>query len=97
MTILAGFDLDGRRLAGAIATEGDAAVGVSNVFVTGAVRNEGVATALMDAFAGATAAIVERFPDRPVVGYEAGAALAIALATGFQAVGPLRVWFRDPP
>jgi hypothetical protein len=34
------------------------------------------------------------FPGQAVAGYESGAGLAAALAGGFEAVGPLRVWVR---
>ncbi|WP_315096610.1 hypothetical protein [uncultured Cellulomonas sp.] len=33
----------------------------------------------------------------PLVGYESGADLAVAVAAGFEPVGPLRVWVRDHP
>jgi hypothetical protein len=95
VTFLAGRDLEGRPLAGAIATEGDAAVGISNVFVKGATDASGAAAALAATYASATAAIVQRFPGRPLVGYEAGAALIGAQAAGFQVIGPLRVWLRE--
>ena len=34
----------------------------------------------------------EIFPGLPLVGYEEGDALRGALLTGFEAIGPLRVW-----
>jgi hypothetical protein len=37
-----------------------------------------------------------RHPEAWIVGYERGAGLDAALAAGFTAVGPLRVWARDP-
>lgn len=95
VTILAGRDHGGRMAAGAVATAGDEAVGISNVFAVGAgdgVDREGVAAAFADAFAGATAAIVERFPDRAVVGYLSTAEVPAARAAGFETIGPLRVW-----
>lgn len=95
VTILSGHDRDGRRRAGAIATETETAVGISNVFAIGAHGGGGTAGSFAAAFAAATAAIVERFPDRPLVGYETGTALAAALALGFETAGPLRVWRRE--
>lgn len=93
VAILSGHDRGGRRRAGAIATEGETAVGISNVFITGAERGDDVA-AFGHAFAGAAAAIGGRYPGRPIVGYLAGARLAVAAAAGFEAIGPLRVWLR---
>lgn len=93
VTILSGMDRNGRRRAGAIATEGDEAIGISNVFVTGA-EDDGDAAAFGPAFAGAAAAIGGRYPGRPIVGYLAGARLAAAQAAGFEPIGPLRVWLR---
>jgi hypothetical protein len=93
VTILSGHDRGGRRRAGAIATEGDTVVGISNVFVTGA-REDGDAAAFGSAFAGAAAAIGARYPGRPIVGYLAGPRLEAAQAAGFEAIGPLRVWLR---
>jgi hypothetical protein len=93
VTILAGRDRDGRLLAGAVATEGDEAVGISNVFVVGADDGDGgAAAAFADVFAGATAAIIERFPDRSIVGYETAVELPAARAAGFDTIGPLRIW-----
>jgi len=97
VTILSGRDPEGRRRAGAIATEGEAAVGISNVFAIDEHGDRGSADACSAAFAAATTAIVDRFPDRPLVGYETGLALDAALALGFEAAGPLRVWLRDAP
>ena len=94
VAILSGLDRGGRRRAGAIATGGAAAVGISNVFVTGAEPVDDAA-AFGQAFAGATAAIGGRYPGRPIVGYLAGERLAAAQATGFEPIGPLRVWLRS--
>jgi hypothetical protein len=93
VTILAGRDGGGRLAAGAVATEADEAVGISNVFAVGARdEDEGTASAFADAFAGATAAIVERFPGRPIVGYQSTDDLAAARAAKFETIGPLRIW-----
>ena len=79
-----------RIVAGAIANRTGDVVGLSNVFAPdGAAARfwPGCVRTAMDAFAGL-----------PLVGYEHGGELAIALAIGFEAVGPLRVWVRaaDP-
>ena len=39
-------------------------------------------------------AVSDRHPEAWIVGYERGAALDVALAAGFTAIGPLRVWNR---
>ena len=96
VAILSGRDRNGRRVAGAIATEGDAAVGISNVFAVGA-EDDDPGAAFANAFVDAAAAIVERFPDRPIVGYLSDTRLAAATAAGFATVGPLRVWLREGP
>lgn len=84
VTVL-GRDGDGAPPAGAILhrTEigGTPVVGLWNAF------GDGPAVA---------AAASDRFPDSWVVGYEVGAELERALAAGFVAVGPLRVWHREP-
>ncbi len=96
VTILAGRHPGGRLAAGAVATEGGAAVGISNVFAVGAGDDDGAAAATFaDVFAGATAAIVERFPDRSVVGYLSTVELAAARAAGFETIGPLRIWLLE--
>jgi hypothetical protein len=41
------------------------------------------------------AAVAARFPDRPLVGYEAGSDLQGALGAGFEPVGELRIWGRS--
>jgi hypothetical protein len=43
------------------------------------------------------AAASSRHPDAWIVGYEPGDELATALAAGFTALGPLRVWHREVP
>ena len=96
VTILAGRDRRDRLAAGAIATEGQEAVGISNVFAVGA-DDESLPLAFADVFADATAAIVDRFPDRPVVGYLSTDALPAALAAGFETTGPLRIWLLSGP
>ena len=90
VTIFAAHDDVGAFAAGAVATEGDAAIGISNVFAV-----DGAALTFAEAFAEATAAIAERFPDDPIVGYLSTDRLAAAAAAGFETIGPLRVWLLD--
>ena len=90
VTIFAARDDVGAFAAGAVATEGDAAIGISNVFAV-----DGAALTFAEAFAEATAAIAERFPDDPIVGYLSTDRLAAAAAAGFETIGPLRVWLLD--
>ena len=75
-----------RIVAGAIANRTDDVVGLSNVFAP--------AGAAARFWPGCVGAVMEAFAGLPLVGYERGDELAIALALGFEAVGPLRVWAR---
>ena len=76
-----------RLVAGAIAHRAANVVGWSNLFVP---------TVQADRFRGeCLAQVVRAFPGLPVVGYEAGEALARACTLGFGTVGPLRVWVRQ--
>jgi hypothetical protein len=77
----------GRFVAGAVLSLFGRPVGVSNVFVTGAHAGS--------PWPGLLAAVAERHPRRPLVGYERGEDLADALRHGFRPVGPLRVWLRE--
>jgi hypothetical protein len=70
--------------AGAIANRTGEVVGVSNVFGDGAES----ATTL----AALASAIATEFPSLPIVGYDRGTSLRAALRSGFEDVGPLRVW-----
>jgi hypothetical protein len=72
VAVLAGRDPDGTPSAGAIATDGDEAVGISNVFAVDA-GNDDEEAAFSSAFVAAASAIGERYPGRPIVGYLAGA------------------------
>ncbi len=47
------------------------------------------------AYAEAAAAALACYPGRPLVGYESGDDLVRALAAGFRAIGPLRVWVKS--
>ena len=83
-----GFPLDdsvavlSRGAAGVVAHRGDGVVGLSNF--SGPAR----------AWPGAVAAVAAAFPGRPVVGYEHGEDLQVALGHGAEPLGPLRVWVR---
>ncbi|MEV4057998.1 hypothetical protein AB0J55_42910 [Amycolatopsis sp. NPDC049688] len=65
-----------------VAHRGDDVVGLSNF--SGPAR----------AWPGAVAAVASAFPGVPVVGYEHGDALQVALDHGAEPLGPLRVWVR---
>jgi hypothetical protein len=75
-------------VAGAIANRTDAVVGISNVFTPEHDDQR--------CWTGCIAVALETFGDRPLVGYERGRALATARALGFEELGPLRVWLRQP-
>ncbi|WP_371750034.1 hypothetical protein OG302_06770 [Streptomyces sp. NBC_01283] len=85
-TFLAGHAA-GRIVAGAIASPGDAVLGISNLFATDDAPGGEAA-----AWAGCLAEAARRWPDLPVVGYESGESLDVAMSQGFTPVGPLRVW-----
>ncbi|KOW00128.1 hypothetical protein ADK65_16285 [Streptomyces sp. NRRL B-1140] len=77
-------DTEGAVVAGAVASRSEQVVGVSNVFA----RDGGPDAAwplVLHALAGL-------FPTLPVVGYEQGDDLTVALRHGFEPVGTLRVW-----
>jgi len=82
--VLAGQSPDGRVIAGAVASRSDQVLGISNVF------------ALDGGPAAAWPIVLDAahwlFPTLPVVGYEHGEALAVAVQHGFEPVGPLRIW-----
>jgi hypothetical protein len=90
VTILAARERDETLVAGAVATQGDEAIGISNAFAV-----DGATLTFAEAFAGATAAIVERFPGRPIVGYLSTDLLPAARAAGFETIGPLRIWLLE--
>jgi hypothetical protein len=75
-----------RIIAGAIANRTDDVVGLSNVFAP-----EGAAARF---WPGCVGAAMDAFAGLPLVGYESGGELAIALSLGFEVVGPLQVWVR---
>lgn len=71
-------------VAGAIANRSGDVVGLSNLF---APENQEA-----DVWAGCLAALIERFPGLPVVDYEHGPDLVLALSLGFEIIGPLTIW-----
>ncbi|KJK53082.1 hypothetical protein UK23_01825 [Lentzea aerocolonigenes] len=77
----------GEELAGGVVlNRGSGVVGLSNLFAV-----DGEETAVWSA---AVAAAAARWPELPLAGYEHGDDLEHALACGFVALGPLRVWMR---
>jgi hypothetical protein len=74
----------GEIVAGAVANRTGPVLGLSNVFTP--------AEEVLAFWAGCVAAVWQTFPSLPLVGYERGADLEIALTLGFEAAGPLRVW-----
>jgi hypothetical protein len=78
-------------VAGAIGNRSAGVIGWSNVFVRPGCD-------LVECVEGSLRMLSENFPGLPVVGYEAGDALRGALSSGFEAIGPLRVWtFKNSP
>ncbi|GAA2660395.1 hypothetical protein GCM10010307_77870 [Streptomyces vastus] len=82
--VLAGYSADGGVVAGAMATRSDQVVGISNVF-----SPDGGPDTAWPVVLGAVHWL---FPTLPVVGYEHGEDLAVAVRHGFEPVGPLRIW-----
>jgi hypothetical protein len=85
ITVLAAHDAD-RIVAGAVLSRSAEVIGVGNLF---SLHGRGQAWPGCLAFASAM------YPGATLVGYESGDDLDIALAHGFEAQGPLRVWMRD--
>ena len=77
----------GRIVAGAIFNQSTDAVGIFNFFVT--------AGSPLLHWQGCVEVAGALFPGTLPVSYSHGPPLRIALATGFKAIGPLRVWVRD--
>ncbi|MGW6026539.1 hypothetical protein [Streptomyces sp. NPDC055099] len=86
-TFLSGTCADGKIVAGAVASPGDAVVGISNLFAT-----DDAPGGEESAWAGCLTEAARLWPRLPVVGYESGDSLAAAVRQGFTPVGPLRVW-----
>jgi hypothetical protein len=84
--VLSGLSADGQMTAGAVANRSEGVIGVSNVFAA-----QG---GLDAAWPVVLEAVHSLFPGVPVVGYEHGDDLAVAVRHGFTPVGPLRVWLR---
>lgn len=84
--VLAGEAVDGRLVAGAVASRSDRVVGISNVFALDG-GSDTAWPAVLDA-------ATELFPGLPVVGYQQGDDLAAAVRHGFEPIGPLRVWLQ---
>lgn len=79
---------DGERIvAGAALNRSEHVVGISNFFAP----DDTAAASWLGLLSFATA----RFPGFALVGYESGDQLAVALESGFEIAGPLRVWIRD--
>jgi hypothetical protein len=85
-TFLAGH-MDGRIVAGAVASPGDSVLGISNLFAT-----DEMPGGEESAWACCLTQAARFWPDLPVVGYESGESLDAAVGQGFTPVGPLRVW-----
>ena len=75
-------------VAGAIGNRSEGVIGWSNMFVK-EVRD------LRECVDGSLRMLSEVFPGLPVVGYEGSDALRGAVLSGFEAIGPLRVWIFD--
>ena len=79
---------DGDLIAGIIAYTAAGVTGISNLFGAGVGARQLWASALQ--------AVTALRPHLPIVGYEHGTGLAAARQAGCQALGPLRVWAREP-
>ncbi|MGA8513170.1 MAG: hypothetical protein WB821_00175 [Burkholderiaceae bacterium] len=75
-------------VAGAIANRSPGVVGLSNTFRLNAV--------VFDDWTGLMQRTSDHFPGVPMVGYERGGALDVAMAAGFVPTGALRIWQRAP-
>lgn len=82
--VLCGRSADGGVVAGAVASLSDRVVGISNVFSLDGGPDVAWPVVLD--------AVHWLFPTVPVVGYEHGDDLAVAVRHGFEPVGPLRIW-----
>lgn len=85
LAIFAGYH-GSQLIAGGIANASDEVVGLSNVFSPPSLTRI--------VWAGLLANIQAAFPIRPIVGYEHGPSLGIALDFGFEVLGPLTVWLK---
>ena len=78
---------DGQIVAGAILSQSDGVVGVSNFFARPGART--------GSWRGFPALAASLFPGQTLVGYESGPRLAYAERHGFKPIGRLRVWIKD--
>ncbi|WP_424641469.1 hypothetical protein [Embleya sp. AB8] len=85
--VIAGLSPDGGVHAGAVASRSDQVVGISNVFALNGGPDAAWPVVLE--------AVHRLFPTLPVVGYEHGDDLVVAVRQGFEPVGPLRVWLQS--
>jgi hypothetical protein len=79
--------LNERVVAGAVINRSASVVGISNLFAV-----DGVTSAVWSGCIGLVASL---FPTSDLVGYESDADISVAIAQGFEEVGPLRVWIRE--
>jgi len=77
---------DAHGSTGAVACRSDGVVGIANLHAADG--------DLVAAWRDCLAAVADRFPGEPVVGYEHGDALVAARQAGASTLGPLRVWER---
>jgi hypothetical protein len=87
IAFLGAYDSAGTLAGGAIAHRGQDVAGVGNVF---ACDHDPRAI-----WASVSGAVTDNYPDLPIVGYESGTNLELALRAGFEESGSLRVWLRD--
>jgi hypothetical protein len=81
---------DGDRIvAGAVANRSAEAIGLSNVFARDGDRGS--------AWSEAARAARARWGAMPVLGYDSGAGLEDAHRAGFESIGELAVWLKEPP
>ncbi len=85
-TVVAGQDAQGEIVAGAIASQSEQVIGISNLFAL-----RGGADA---AWPVVLRAVQTLFPALPVVSYDRGDDLISAVGHGFEQVGPLRIWLQ---
>jgi hypothetical protein len=79
--------VDGEIVAGCVVHHTDTAIGLSNVFALALASQT---------YAELVEVLGSRWPERPVVGYEHGPKLQLATDVGFEPIGDLRIWVRDP-
>lgn len=87
IVVLAARNHRGSIVAGAVASPSQQVVGVSNLFAVDGGSDTAWPSVLF--------AIRDLFPTLPVVTYDHGDNLTVALRHGFEKLGALRVWLRD--